>query len=131
MDGIDLSGLFFKGKEPEQRPIIFHFPIYLQGKTNEEGINQDVLFRTRPGSSVRLGDYKLIHYYEKGEYELYNLKNDPGEKVNLSQHEPEKVNELKAVLDKWIQETDAPLPTELNPEYDAEYEQQQINKLLN
>ena len=32
--------------------------------------------------------------------QLYNLKNDPGEKVNLANNNPEKVNELKTVLDK-------------------------------
>lgn len=52
---------------------------------------------------IRTGDYKLIHFYEAKEepkWELYNLKNDPGEMVNLI-HEStnqEALSDLKKLL---------------------------------
>ena len=36
--------------------------------------------------------------------QLYNLKNDPVEKINLQSEFPEKVDELKALLTKYIVE---------------------------
>ena len=37
-----------------------------------------------PGSAVRKGDWKLIHYYEEDREELFNLRDDPGETKNLA-----------------------------------------------
>ncbi len=34
-------------------------------------------------NGIRTERYKLIHYYELGEWELFDLDNDPGEMVNL------------------------------------------------
>ncbi len=98
----------------EESPLFWHFPVYLEGGNAE---CQDTLFRTRPGSSVRLGDWKLIQYFENNELELYNLKEDIGEKNNQAKSNPQKSNELLGLLEKWRKETHAPVPTELNPEY--------------
>ena len=49
--------------------------------------------------------------------ELYNLAADIGEINNLSAIETGKLNELLDELIKWQQETNAPIPTEMNPEY--------------
>jgi arylsulfatase A len=47
---------------------------------------------------------------------LYDLENDIGEKHNLAQEMPAKVEELRAKLNAWMKETDAPnLPH--NPDY--------------
>jgi len=48
--------------------------------------------------------------------ELYNLKDDPGETKNLAESLPELTGELRAELDAWQAETNAPIPTERNPE---------------
>ena len=32
---------------------------------------------------IRTSNYKLIHYYRVGEWELFDLKNDPDEQINL------------------------------------------------
>lgn len=97
-----------------ERPLFWHFPIYLEGGNKE---CQDTLFRTRPGSSVRLGDWKLIQYFENNDLELYNLREDESEKQNLSKSKPEKAKELLNLLENWRKETGAPVPTERNPEY--------------
>ena len=49
--------------------------------------------------------------------ELYNLKNDIGEKNNLCNTEVEKRNELLHDLLTWQKETDAQIPAKPNPEY--------------
>jgi hypothetical protein len=51
--------------------------------------------------------------------ELYNLKEDMGEKNNLAEAEPEKLNELLKILEDWRLKTNAPVPTELNPEFNG------------
>ena len=104
----------------EQRPLFWHFPIYLQAYLKEGDPTQDPLFRTRPGSAVRLGDWKLIQYFENNDLELYHLKEDLSEKNNLAETNPEKLNELLEILENWRKETQAPVPSRLNPEYEAE-----------
>ena len=100
----------------KDRPLFWHFPIYLQGGSSE---SRDPKFRTRPGSVVRYGDWKLHEYFEDGGLELYNLKEDIGEKNNLAGKEPNKVKELYDMLDTWRKDTGAPVPKELNPEYES------------
>jgi arylsulfatase A-like enzyme len=41
------------------------------------------------------GDYKLLVYGRDASFELYDLKNDPGEKVNLAKKQPELLGEMK------------------------------------
>lgn len=51
--------------------------------------------------AVRMGDWKLVQHaqpYGEGEWELYNLNNDPTETENISTQHPEKVTEL---LQEW------------------------------
>ncbi len=114
LDGLSLMPLLTDSGALPERPIFWHFPIYLQGG-NEE--THDRAFRTRPGSAVRYGDWKLHEYFEDGRLELYNLKSDAGERKNLAGEMPEKVKELHQLLKRWRQETDAPVPTKLNPKY--------------
>lgn len=96
----------------KERPLFWHFPIYLEGGNKE---TQDSIFRTRPGSAVRFGDWKLIQYFENNDLELYNLKEDIGEKNNLEKSSPLKLKELLGLLEKWRMDTKAPVPTQLNP----------------
>ncbi len=54
--------------------------------------------------AVRNDQYKLIwHKYKKNQYELYDLKNDPSETVNLVNKLPAVFNELKTELDQYTQ----------------------------
>jgi arylsulfatase A-like enzyme len=97
-----------------RRAIFWHFPAYLQGKA--EGA-RDPHFRTRPAGAIRAGDFKLIEYFEDGALELYNLADDISEQNNLVEAMPEKAAELQQLMLAWRQEVNAPVPTELNPEY--------------
>jgi arylsulfatase A-like enzyme len=103
-----------------ERALFWHFPAYLQVGADVEGQeSRDPLFRTRPCSIIRLGDWKLHQYFEDGGLELYNLKDDVSEKRNLAREMPEKTRELLQRLERWRKKVGAPVPSEPNPEYDA------------
>lgn len=110
---VDLDGedLFEVVKERKfDRDLFWHFPAYLESYADGgQG------FRSRPYSSVRSGDWKLICNYEDQSLELYNLKEDLGETKNLAESHPEKREELYRRLKQWIEQTHAPIPTEPNP----------------
>ena len=119
LDGTSLKPMLLANEGLKERPLYWHFPIYLQAHSKKAyHENQDSLFRTRPGSAIRLGDWKLIQYFENNDLELYNLKEDIGEKNNLAMQNPEKLHELLSMLEAWRKETNAPVPTELNPEFE-------------
>jgi arylsulfatase A-like enzyme len=63
-----------------------------------------------PGSAIRKGDWKLVVFYEDKRCELYNLKEDVGESTDVSRDFPEKVEELKALLNKKLMETNGQFP---------------------
>jgi arylsulfatase A-like enzyme len=68
-----------------------------------------------PGVTVRAGDFKLIRWFETGpnypdRHELYNLKDDLGERKNLANHMPDKVRELEAQIDSFLADTGALTP---------------------
>jgi len=119
LDGVSLVLLLRKRGKLEERPLFWHFPIYLEGGNQE---TCDPVFRTRPGSVIRLGDWKLHEYFEDGGLELYNLKEDIGETENLIETYPEKAKELHEKLNSWREKLEALVPTRLNPEYDEEYD---------
>jgi arylsulfatase A-like enzyme len=117
LDGISILPVLTGNGTLEERPLFWHFPVYLEAYVKNDPSTQDPLFRTRPGSSVRLGDWKLIQYFENNDIELYNLKEDTSEKNNLAASNPEKKDELLRILENWRKKTNAPVPAELNPEY--------------
>jgi len=98
-DGKSLYTLIEEGEKPEREALFFHYPHYhTSGWT--------------PGSAIRKGDWKLLHFYENDSYELYNLKDDIGEQQDLSQQFPKKLDSLKQDLKEIIKETNSELPKE-------------------
>lgn len=69
-----------------------------------------------PGQALRKGDWKLIYFYEKDEYELYNLKSDISETNNLAQQNPAKLEELKTELRALNKDLKTKKP-QINPSY--------------
>ena len=115
-DGIDLTSLF-KGQVPAERSLYWYMPLY------------DLRWASTPAAIVRTGDWKLIHFFgdrfdHKGRYrpgaksELFNLRDDIGEKNDQSGQHPQRVAEMKRELLEWIQSTGAPVPGK-NPHFDA------------
>jgi arylsulfatase A-like enzyme len=75
-----------------------------------------------PGAAVRQGDWKLIRrFFDRDDQsdcdELYNLRDDPGERRNLAGQQPDQVRALGVLLRQYLQETGAVLPVK-NPYYD-------------
>lgn len=116
LDGNTLIPILTQKHITLDRPLFWHFPIYLEAITHENE-NRDSKFRTRPGSVIRKDNWKLHHYFEDNGLELYNLKNDIGEQNDLIEKEPEKAKELLNLLNSWREETNAPIPNEQNPGY--------------
>ena len=69
-----------------------------------------------PGSSVRLGDYKLIEFFEDRRLELYNLREDIGEEHDLSTDEPDRAKHMQPLLAEWRHRVEAKIP-QPNPDY--------------
>jgi hypothetical protein len=59
----------------------------------------------------------LIHFFEDGRSELYDLTEDVSESNDLSLKMPEVTDELQAALQAWWEETGAFVPSEPNPLY--------------
>lgn len=129
LDGIDLLNLI-NNKELEKRDLFFHFPIYLQNYSKGKDQGRDPLFRTRPGSVIISGHWKLHHYFEDNDIELYNLKDDRGEKHNVADLHPNIANELYKKLDAWRLKTKAPIPTQINPYYSVDFEKKKTGEFL-
>jgi len=114
LDGQSIVRLLKGARALDREAIFWHFPAYLQGKAPGA---RDPHFRTRPGGAIRAGDWKLIEYFEDGALELYNLKDDISEQRNLADSLPDKTRELHQLMLAWRKAVNAPVPTELNPEY--------------
>ena len=113
LDGENLVPLFLQKGHLKREAIFWHYPVYLQA-----GYGLSKLWRTTPVGAVRMGDYKLLEYFEDGHLELYNLKKDVGETSNLALIEPEKAKQMYDVLSHWRKGIGTPFPLEKNPEYD-------------
>jgi arylsulfatase A-like enzyme len=99
------------------RGLFWHFPAYLQAYQVVDE-QRDPLFRSRPCSVIREGQWKLHHYFEDNAFELYDLSTDIGEKYNLALVRPHVVETMSNKLDQWRDTTKAAMPTGLNPAYD-------------
>jgi arylsulfatase A-like enzyme len=102
VDALSLTPLLDqKGSLPE-RPLYWHYPHY----SNQGG---------RPGGAVRVGNHKLLEFYEDSRVELYDLAADPGEQRDLAAAQPERAEELRKRLGDWRRDVGAQMPTP-NPE---------------
>ena len=102
-DGINLVPLIKEEATIDRDVLFWHYPHY-HGSA------------WKPGSALRKGDWKLVVHYEDNRIELFNLKNDPGETKDISGSNPEKLNELKKLLDRKLEETGGQMP-QPNPDY--------------
>ncbi len=102
LDGLSIVPLLHGGSM-EERPLFWDFPHHFGSLCASS-------------TAVRKGDYKLIRFYWAGEnaashyYELFDLKKDQSEAVNLASYMPEKVKELDALISRHLQETATLVP---------------------
>jgi arylsulfatase A-like enzyme len=106
VDGVSLVPLL---KDPQaslhREALYWHYPHYN-------------VFIGIPYSAIRVGDYKLIHYYEDGHNELYNLAQDLSETRDLATSQPELTARLEQQLQAHLKQVGAQLPV-ANPDYKA------------
>lgn len=122
LDGENILPLFFSQAETTKRDKLFwHFPGYLDNPVIR---GRDTMFRTRPVTTMRKGDWKIHLYHEEWlldggkknlannkSIELYNLKDDEGERINQANVNIQKRDELLTDLLMWMKKTSAPMPT--------------------
>ncbi len=114
VDGQSLVPLM-QGNSIEDRALFWHYPHY----GNQGG---------DPSSIIRRGDWKLIHYWEDGHDELYNLANDEGEQHNVAADHPETAKKLRIELQAFLLETDARIPI-ADARFDAEKAKERLIQL--
>ncbi|MBA63213.1 MAG: sulfatase [Planctomycetaceae bacterium] len=95
IDGGSLRPVFEFGNDAGvERPVkgfVYHYPCYF----------------APPLTVIRLGDYKLMEHHLTGEKKLFNVATDYYEQQNLIRDFPQKAAELKAVMDRYLEEIDA------------------------
>lgn len=84
------------GKDFKRGPMFFHSPQSRPASTGD-----------RDASALIAGKWKIFQHLDSGKLELYDLGADPGETHDLSASNPDKLAELKALLEKTKSETHA------------------------
>jgi arylsulfatase A-like enzyme len=103
VDGISIRNIL-AGTRAAERPLFWHYPHY----SDQGGV---------PSGAVRLGNWKLIEFFEDGRLELFDLSNDIGERRNLAKQEDARARRLHGLLRDWRKSVNASMPKP-NPNYD-------------
>lgn len=115
LDGVDLAPVLRGGPGPE-RALLWYLPFY------------EVRWGATPAAIVREGDWKLIEFFgdwfdPDGRYvpgervELYQLRDDIGERHDLAAREPARVQALREKLRAWLRSVPVDIPGP-NPAFD-------------
>jgi arylsulfatase A-like enzyme len=128
LDGESLLPLLRSQGALHRYAIYWHFPGYLDRPVPR---GRDRVFRTRPVTAMRAGDWKLLLYHEEWQLdggrgalatnhavELYNLREDIGERRDLAESQPEIRDKLLDSMQAWMNTTHAIMASKPNPLYD-------------
>ena len=85
----------------KREALYWHYPNYI-GARHPGG--------ARPCSVIRQGDWKLIESFENNRLELFNLKDDLGEQVDLAAKMPAKAKALQRQLAAWRAKAKVQMP---------------------
>ena len=102
VDGISFVPLLTQsGNTSKDRDLFWHYP-------NKWG-------PTGPGvgatSAIRSGDWKLVYWYKDKHFDLFNIREDIGEKNNIAVQQPGRVKELAKKLGDYLRSVDAQRPS--------------------
>ena len=100
-----------------KRRLLWHFPYYHPEQhflRAPESIGTDDGFtsQTRPQAALRVGSWKLLHFFEDNRDELYDLSADLTEHHSRHQAAEAIAQDLRGTLDEMLQATKARLPKE-------------------
>jgi arylsulfatase A-like enzyme len=110
VDGISLVPLLRDGRPTDRDALYWHYPHYHR-------------FNYQPSGTVRVGDYKLIEWYEhsltgdRHPVSLYNVEDDIGETRDLASQMPDLAKSMWARLKQWRKEVGAQ-DMSINPAFD-------------
>lgn len=97
IDGKSFFSVLRGNNKHDRGPLFWHYPHY----SNQDGY---------PAGAIRVGQYKLIEFFEDRHLELYDLHNDISERNNLVDAMPKKTKELYNQLKKWQIQVNAQMP---------------------
>jgi arylsulfatase A-like enzyme/L-ascorbate metabolism protein UlaG (beta-lactamase superfamily) len=100
-EGIDLIGPLQKGATVE-RTLFWRMPV-APGTPQPPGTRPDAPPLTQ--RAVRRGNWKYVD--DRGQYFLFDLSKDPGERNDLAHSHRSLVNELRALVAKWEEDVNA------------------------
>jgi arylsulfatase A-like enzyme len=106
-DGVSLVPLLRGDGRLGRTELFWHYPHHQHYQ----------LGGTMPYGAIRSGDYKLIEFFNDVRVELYNVREDIGEKRDLAATLPAKTEKLRVRLHAWRKEVGAQMPTR-NPKHD-------------
>lgn len=116
VDGVSIRPLL-EGESSLNRkqPVVWHFPYYHPEKSFAKkpakiGVSDFKTSQTRPHSAIRDGRWKLLHFYEDGHDELYDLATDISEQTDLAESQPEIRSRLSSQLMTSLRSAGARFP---------------------
>lgn len=122
LDGLSLMPVLIQESEKLDREALYwHYPHYHH-------------LGYKPGGAIRMGDFKLIEWYEEtlwGQPEqinLYNVRDDISESEDLKEEYPEKTVKMRRMLHEWKLDIDAKEMSR-NPHYDPEREDVRLGSM--
>ena len=98
LEGLDLKPLFEGSGKLDRDALYWHFP------------HNRMEVKYFMGATILEGDWKYYRSYGLKEDALFNLKDDPMEKNNVLENQPERVERLRAKLDQWLTQVSAKMP---------------------
>jgi arylsulfatase len=105
----------YNGKEVHRHIGTSIMP-YLRGEINKIHDEEEaVVWELHGRIAVRKGDWKLIKLpanFGTGDWELFNVRNDPGETMELSNDMPDKLQELKQEWQQYLENNGVILPSD-------------------
>ncbi|MBN13506.1 MAG: sulfatase [Opitutaceae bacterium] len=87
--------------------LVFHFPHYQLQKGGQ------------PSTTLHQGDFKLVKFWETGDYHLYNLKEDLSETRNLAKVDTNTTVRMSQLLEDYLKSIRAGIPT-TNAQFDPQ-----------
>ena len=96
LDGEDFTDALRQDRKKQRGAMFWHSPKARPHSTGDANC-----------TAIRVGDYKLIDWYDDNRLELFNIVKDPREQHNLADSMPEKRDKLYEKIKGWRKEVNA------------------------
>ncbi|QTD38514.1 sulfatase [Polaribacter batillariae] len=111
LDGEDISPILFqKTSKTKRDALIWQYTNYARWNEKKKE------FASEWVNVIQMDGYKMTEVIESGKYNLYNLKNDPYETIEISKKNPQIISKMKKRLETWKLNTEYQKPVK-NPKY--------------